>query len=153
MPVESSRPKINITKAGKGNQSLVGRVKQGLNLANGTVESDKVFRDIRKTAKLVTGEYFDYTTPWSHKGRELISRAVKDCTREIPALTPFCFNANYRLSGMHILARDLLMLLCQDESRNRSRIHNAAKKERGEEVKIGRRTTSQGCYLLSISYV
>ena len=44
--------------------------------------------------------------------------------------------------GMHILARDLLMLLCQDENRNHSRKSNAAKKERGEEVKLGRRKLS-----------
>ncbi len=36
-------------------------------------------------------------------------------------------------------ARDLLMLLCQDEIRNYSKKVNAAKKLRGEEVKIGRR--------------
>ena len=40
---------------------------------------------------------------------------------------------------MHILARDLLMLLCQDETRNISRKSNPAKKERGEEIKLSRR--------------
>jgi hypothetical protein len=46
------------------------------------------------------------------------------------------------------------MLLCQDEARNRARKPNAEKKKRGEEVKLGRRATSQGiCYLLSFSYI
>ena len=140
-------------KAANGKLSLVARVKQGFNLADGTAESDKTFRDIRATAKLIIGDYFDYTKPYSDKSRAVVSRAVKDCTGEIPELIPFCFNANYRLLGVHLRARDLLMLLCQDESRNRSRKSNAAKKQRGEEVRLGRRTTSQGCHLLSISYI
>ena len=47
-------------------------------------------------------------------------------------------NVNGRITN-NLLARDLLMLLCQDEIRNYSRKPNAAKKLRGEEVKLGRR--------------
>jgi hypothetical protein len=75
-------------------KSLVGRVKQAFNLADGTAKSNKAFRDIRKTAKLVTGEYFDYTKPWNGKKWSLISHAVRDCVHNIPELTPFFFNAN-----------------------------------------------------------
>jgi hypothetical protein len=89
MPVEC------LPRAKTANEkSLVGRVKQGFNLADGTAKSDKAFRDIRKTARLVTGEYFDYMKPWKDKQWSLISRAVKDCARNIPELTPFFFNAN-----------------------------------------------------------
>ena len=148
MPVESSPPKTNIGDAAK-HKSLVGRVKRGLNLADGTVESNKAFRNIRQTAKLIAAEYFDFKKPWKSKDERTISTAVKECVREIPALTPFCFDANCRLLGMHLLARDLLMLLCQDETRNISRKPNAAKKERGEEVKLGRRKTCQGICCLA----
>ena len=135
-------------------KSLVGRVKQGFNLADGTAKSDKAFRDIRKITRLITGEYFDYTKPWKNKEWSLISRAIRDYVRNISELTPFFFNANLRLSERHLLARDLLMLLCQDEARNRARKPDTEKKKRGEEVKLGRRVTSQGiCYLLSFSYV
>src|SRR5436190_1248370 len=51
--------------------------------------------------------------------------------------------------GMPILARDLLMLMCQDENRNLSRKLNAAKKERGEVVKLGRRKISEGTQCLA----
>ena len=125
MPVP---PKTNIGDATE-HKSLVGRVKRGLNLADGTVESNKAFRNIRQTAKLIAAEYFDFKKPWKSKDERTISTAVKECVREIPALTPFCFDANCRLLGMHLLARDLLML-CQDETRNISRKPNAAKKER-----------------------
>jgi hypothetical protein len=130
-------------------KTLVGRVKLGLQLADGTFESDKTFRNIRQTAKLITGEYFDFNKSWRKQGDGIISRAVKDCVREIPQLTLFCCSANCRLTGAHLLARDLLMLLCQDESRNRARKPNAAKKERGEQVKLGRRRTSKGIYCLA----
>jgi len=61
----------------------------------------------------------------------------------------YLLNVNFRLMGMHLLARDLLMLLCQDENRNHSRKYNAAKKERGEEVKLGRRKISEGIWCLA----
>jgi len=66
--------------------SFVQRVKQLLNLADGSRASDKVFSDIRQTAKLITGEYFDFKEPWRLKGDKIISRAVNQCIREIPAL-------------------------------------------------------------------
>ena len=65
---------------------LVQRVKQLLNLADGTLTSDKAFSDIRQTAKLITGEYFDFKEPWRVKGDKIISRAVNQCVRQIPAL-------------------------------------------------------------------
>jgi hypothetical protein len=89
MSVESSAPKTRIAKAANGKTSLVRRVKQGFNLADGTVESDRTFRDIRTTARLIIGDYFDFTKPFKEKNREVISRAVEDCVRQIPALTPF----------------------------------------------------------------
>jgi len=147
-PVKSSPPKPDIDDVGKG-KTLVGRVKLGLKLADGTPESNRTFRNIRQTAKLITGDYFDFKKPWSKQRDGIISRAVKDCILEIPQLTLFCCDANCRIMGAHLLARDLLMLLCQDEGRNRARKPNAAKKERGEEVKIGRRTISKGIYCLA----
>lgn len=147
--VECSPPKPDIDHACKG-KTLVGRVKLGLNLADGTAESDKTFRNIRQTAKLITGDYFDFKKPWREQGDGIISRAVKDCIHDIPQLIPFCFDANCRINGVHLLARDLLMLLCQDESRNCARKPNAAKKARGEEVKLGRRTISKGICCLAI---
>ena len=44
-----------------------------------------------------------------------------------------------RLKGAKALARDLLMLLCQTQTRNDNRIANATKKQAGEAVKRGRR--------------
>ena len=57
-----------------------------LNLADGTRESDKAFSDIYQTAKLITGEYFDFKEPWRVKGDKIISRAVNQCVHQIPAL-------------------------------------------------------------------
>ncbi len=44
-----------------------------------------------------------------------------------------------RLNGDKALARDLLILLCQTQTRNDNRIANATKKQAGEAVKRGRR--------------
>ena len=41
------------------------------------------------------------------------------------------------------------MLLCQDENRNHSRKSNAAKKEKGENVKLGRRRILEGIWCLA----
>lgn len=41
------------------------------------------------------------------------------------------------------------MLLCQDENRNHARKSNTAKKEQGEEVKLGRRKISKGIWCLA----
>lgn len=68
------------------NLSLVQRLKRLLNLADGTRESDKAFSDIRQTAKLITGEYFNFKKPWKLKDDKIVSRAVNQCVREIPAL-------------------------------------------------------------------
>ena len=125
-------------------------MKQGFQLADGTVQSDKKFRKIHQTAKVITAEYFNFKTSWRSKDDQTISRAVNDCVRNIPELTPSCSDANCRLLGMHLLARDLLMLICQDETRNCSRKSNAAKKERGEEVKLGHRKISQGIRCLAL---
>ena len=114
MPVP---PKTNIGDAAK-HKSLVGRVKRGLNLADGTVESNKAFRNIRQTAKLIAAEYFDFKKPWRLKDDQIISRAVNHCVHYMPALIPIYFYINCRLMGMHLLARDLLMLMCQDENHN-----------------------------------
>ena len=59
MPVP---PKTNIGDTAK-HKSLVKRVKQGLNLADDTVESNKAFRNICQTAKLIAAEYFDFKKP------------------------------------------------------------------------------------------
>src|SRR5436309_11529623 len=72
MPIESSPPKTNIGDAAK-HKSLVGRVKRGLNLADGTVESNKAFRNIRQTAKLIAAEYFDFKKPWKSKDERTIT--------------------------------------------------------------------------------
>src|SRR5437762_14120599 len=147
-PVESSPPKPDIDDAVKG-KTLVGRVKLGFKLADGTPESNKTFRNIHQTAKLITGDYFDFKKPWSKQCDGIISWAIKDCILEIPQLTLFCCDANCRIMGVHLLARDLLMLLCQDECRNRVRKPNTTKKEHGEEVKLGRRTISKGICCLA----
>ena len=73
------------------------------------------------TAKLITSEYFDFETPWGLKRDQTISRAVDKCVRDIPELIPICFDDKCRLMGMHLLVGDLLMLLLQDENRNRAR--------------------------------
>ena len=66
---------------------LVQGIKRLLNLADGTRASDKAFSDIRQTVKLIIGEYFDFKEPWRVKGDKIVSRAVNQCVREIPALT------------------------------------------------------------------
>ena len=53
-------------------------------------------------------------------------------------VTLIYIDVNCRITN-NLHARDLLMLLCQDEIRNSSRKLNAAKKLRGEVVKLGRR--------------
>jgi hypothetical protein len=76
------------------------------------------------------------------------ARAVNHCVRDIPELIPICFDVNCRLIGVHLLARDLLML-CQDENRNHSRKSNAAKKERSGNVKLGRQKILEGIWCLA----
>jgi len=101
------------------------------------------------TAKLITSEYFDFETPWGLKRDQTISRAVDQCVCDIPELIPICFDDKCRLMGMHILTRVLLMLLCQDENRNHSWKLNAGKKERSENVKLGRRKVLDGIWCLA----
>ena len=120
-----------------------------LKLADGTRESEKAFSNICQTAKLINAKYFDFKKPWRLKDDQIISRAVNHCVHYMPALIPIYFYINCRLMGMHLLARDLLMLLCQDENRNHSRKSNAAKKEWGEDVKLGRRKISEGIWCLA----
>ena len=136
MSVQNLPSKIGLEDTVKG-KTLVQRVKLLLKLADGTRESDKAFSNIHQTAKLITSEYFDFKTSWRFKHDQTISRAVNHCVHDIPELIPICFDVNYRLMGMHLLARDLLMLLCQDENHNHSRKSNTVKKEQGENVKLG----------------
>src|SRR5436190_896687 len=85
---------------------------------------------------------------------DIISRIIKDYIRNISELIPFCFDANYRLLKIHLLIKDLLILLYQNESRNSSRKTNIAKKQRDEKVKLGHRIISQSIYnLINISYI
>ena len=136
MSVQNLPSKIGLEDTVKG-KTLVQRVKLLLKLANGTHESDKAFSNIHQTVKLITSEYFDFKTSWRFKCDQTISWAVNHCVHDIPELIPICFNVNCRLMGMHLLARDLLMLLCQDENHNHSHKSNTAKKEQGENVKLG----------------
>jgi len=82
------------------------------------------------------------------KDDRIIARAVNQCVRDIPALIHL-LDVNCRLMGMPILARDLLMLMCQDENRNLSWKLNAAKKKRGEVVKLGRWKIFEGTQCLA----
>ena len=148
MSVQNSPPKISLEDIVKG-KTLVQRVKLLFKLADDTRESDKTFSNIRQIVKLITSEYFDFKTPWRLKRNQTISRTVNHCVRDILELIPICFDVNYRLMGMHLLARDLLILLCQDENRNRSRKSNTAKKERGEDIKLGRRKILKGIQCLA----
>ena len=143
MSVQNLPSKIGLEDTVKG-KTLVQRVKLLLKLADGTCESDKAFSNVHQTAKLITSEYFDFKTLWRLKRDQIISRPVNHCVHDIPALIPICFDVNCRLMGMHLLDRDLLILLCQDENRNYSRKSNAAKKDRGEKVKLGPRKIPEG---------
>jgi len=83
MSVQNLPSKISHEGTVKG-KPLVQRVKLLLQLTDGTRESDKAFRNIRQTAKLITAEYFDFKTPWRLKRDKIISRAVNHCVRDIP---------------------------------------------------------------------
>ena len=50
------------------------------------------------------------------KNDQIISRVIKDYIYKISELIPFYFDANYRLLKIHLLVKDLLILLCQDKS-------------------------------------
>ena len=153
MSIESLLSKLNIDDAVK-DKTLVERVKLGLKLIDDIAKSDKTFRNIHQIAKLITSEYFDFKKSWRNKDNQIISRVVKDCVCEISELTSFYFDANYRLLRIHLLIRDFLMLLCQDESRNSSRKTNATKKQCDEEIKLEHQIISQNiCDLVNISYI
>ena len=111
MSVQNLPSKIGLEDTVKG-KTLVQRVKLLLKLADSTRESDKAFSNIRQTAKLITAEYFHFKKPWRLKDDQIISRAVNHCVRDMPVLIPIYFYINCRLMGMHLVARDLLMLMC-----------------------------------------
>jgi hypothetical protein len=111
-----------------------------LNLADDSGESKAAYRNLRGSLKLVCGEYIDFQKALAHQDPKTMSRAVHHAVSSMPEYVS-CHDVNCRLSGNVMLARDFIMLICQDESRNKSRKVNAAKKQRGIEVKIGRRKT------------
>ena len=105
--------------------------------------SIKKYRRIRTVIKYACEDFIPFTRAWSSHRRSTRRKAIARALQSVPEYKFHYLRSSSslmcRLNGDKALARDLLMLLCQTQTRNDNRIANATKKQAGEAVKRGRK--------------
>ena len=74
---------IDLSTTSEVQNRLVQRIKQRLNLNNGSRESKVTYRHLRATVKLVCGEYIDFKKTLGYQDPKILSRAVQQAVDRI----------------------------------------------------------------------
>ncbi len=115
-----------LKKDSSSKRSLADLCKTRLGI-DGTKESQAEYRRIRSELKIGCGDIINLECSWTSQDSTKRNEAVKAAVANVPEYH-FCtlIIAHSRLKKSLTLARDLLMLICQDNSRNANTMKRAA---------------------------